>query len=215
MQTERFARFVTVAQGLIQRLDVGVAAQLSGRVEHVVLTLAGAPATAAEMADGVERQVTNGHFLADGPSPAIEPQGNDEAVLEQFLGIVCPDHGNQLRDGGAQARFEFKQELCFSFTVHERFWCGGWKRKKPQPVKVGWGFLNEVGGLTRTGDRQASKPWEREKVSRGVGQRDNAVRPPGNAGSERCERGCFRHGYITRSWRALRWGSQGPWRRSE
>ena len=119
-----------------------------------------------------------------------------------------------MRDGGAQARFEFKQELCFSFTVHERFWCGGWKRKKPQPVKVGWGFLNEVGGLTRKGDRQASKPWEREKVSRVVGQRDNAVRPPGNAGSERCERGCFRHGYITRMWRALRRGSQGPWRRS-
>jgi len=122
VQRERFVRLITVAQGLIHRLEVGVAAQLSGRVEHVVLPFTGASATAPEVADGVEGQIANGHLFADGSSAPIEPQGNYQSVLEQFLGIVGPDDWNQLRDGGAQARFEFKEELCFSFTIHGRFW---------------------------------------------------------------------------------------------
>src|ERR1700687_2799298 len=46
---------------------------------------------------------------------------------------------------------------------------GGWKRKKPQPGNAGWGFLNEVGGLTRQGGRQASK-WKKGLPVR-VGQK--------------------------------------------
>ena len=75
MQPERFARLVATAQGLVQGLDLGVAAQLSGWVEHVVLPFTATAATTPEMLDGVVGEVTNGDFLTSGLSAAIEPQG--------------------------------------------------------------------------------------------------------------------------------------------
>jgi hypothetical protein len=122
-----------------------MAAQCRGWMEHIILTFAGASAATAEMPDGVVDEVANGHRLACGLSAAIDPQGNDEAVLDQFIGIVGSDHRHELRNGRAQARFKFEEELSFNFTVHREVL---WRRVETQKApdgSTGWGFLNEVG----------------------------------------------------------------------
>src|SRR4029079_18573014 len=116
---------------------------------HVVPAFTGAPASTAEVADGVVGEVANGHRLARGMSAAIDSQGDDQTVLDQFIGIVGSDHGHELRHGRAQARFEFEEELTFNFTVHREVpWWRVATQKAPDGSTV-WGFLNEVGGLTR------------------------------------------------------------------
>ena len=66
-----------------------MAAQCRGWMEHVILTFARASAPAAEVADGVVDEVADGDLLACGLSAAMDPQGNDQAVLDQFIGIVA------------------------------------------------------------------------------------------------------------------------------
>ncbi len=155
------------------------------------------------MPDGVEDQIANSHLLTGSLCAAGDPQGNDQAVLDQFIGIVGSDHGHKLRNGRAQTGFEFEQELSFNVTVHREL---PWRRVETQKApdgRTGWGILNEVGGLTRQGARQASKLWEREKVCGGIGQSTMRSGPPSNAAPENCERACLRHEYITRLWRPL------------
>src|SRR6266404_9797331 len=64
----------------------------------------------------------------------------------------------------------------------------------------------KFGGLTRKGDRQASKrkkgercsAWSGNSGNRPMRSVDQSQTAPAAQGLERCERACFRHGYITR-----------------
>src|SRR5258708_24502808 len=137
-----------------------MATQLSGGMEDVILTFPSAPASTAQMADGVIDEVANGQLLARSLSAARNPQGNDQAVLNQFIGIVGANHGHELRNGRAQTRFEFQEELSFNFTVHGEVL---WRRVETQKApdgRTGWGFLNEVDGVHPAGCSSGFKAME-------------------------------------------------------
>src|SRR5260370_39491777 len=70
------------------------------------------------------------------------------------------------RGTATRRRGSSSRRSCLSASRFMRGSSGGLKRKKPQPENAGWGFLNEVDGLTREGDRQASKLLEKVDRSR-------------------------------------------------
>ena len=114
--------------------DPGMAVQLTGWSEHVVLADSRAPTAGAQGQDGVMGDVARADLLA-GPLDALkEADGDGQAILEEFFGIVWTNHGDGLRNGCSEPWSNFFEQERFCSAIHGRDLSEWLKRKRPQRV---------------------------------------------------------------------------------
>jgi len=120
VEGEGLLAVLTIAEGFIHGSDFGMAAELGGGMEDVVLAESGTSTTGAESQDGVMGDVARRDLLASPVGALEEAQGNGQTVLDKLIGIIRTHHWDRFGDGRSESWDDFKEQARCCVRVHGR-----------------------------------------------------------------------------------------------